>query len=156
MHDDSVTASAKPVYVSDSIGFEDDDEEADQYNNYNPDRKSRGSSYFAKGGQNFKGKKVTANNDFDNMSEVGGSVYAKNQNFVSKKPVVGAGVVKINSSGGIDSDDDGDLQNDRRITRVINNAVFEDNEGSDDEAYKYVNNAGKKVNHNRRNSDDSN
>jgi hypothetical protein len=90
------------------------------------------------------------------MSEVGGSVYAKNQNFVSKKPVVGAGVVKINSSGGIDSDDDGDLQNDRRITRVINNAVFEDNEGSDDEAYKYVNNAGKKVNHNRRNSDDSN
>jgi hypothetical protein len=49
---------------------------------------------------------------------VSGSVYAKNQNFVSKKPVVGAGVVKINSNGGIDSDDDGDLQNDRRITRI--------------------------------------
>ena len=47
-----------------------------------------------------------------------GSVYAKNQNYVSKKPVMGAGVVKINSSGGIDSDDDGDLQNDRRITRI--------------------------------------
>ena len=29
MHDDYVTASAKPVYVSDSIGFEDDEEEAD-------------------------------------------------------------------------------------------------------------------------------
>jgi hypothetical protein len=49
---------------------------------------------------------------------VSGSVYAKNQNFVSKKPVVGAGVVKINSSGGNDSDDDGDLKNDRRITRI--------------------------------------
>jgi uncharacterized repeat protein (TIGR03847 family) len=28
VHDDRVTASAKPVYVSDSIGFEDDEEEA--------------------------------------------------------------------------------------------------------------------------------
>lgn len=69
---------------------------------------------------------------------------------------MGAGVVKINSNGGIDSDDDGDLQNDRRITRIQNNAVFDDDEGSDDESYKYANNAGKKVNHNRRNSDESN
>jgi hypothetical protein len=34
--------------------------------------------------------------------------------------------------------------------------VFDDIDGSDDENYKYANNAGKKVNHNRRNSDDSN
>ena len=90
------------------------------------------------------------------MSDASGSVYVKNQNFVSKKPVVGAGVIKINANGGIDSDDDLDLQNDRRITKIQNNAIFDDNEGSDDDSYKFANTTGKKVNHNRRNSDDSN
>lgn len=80
----------------------------------------------------------------------------KNPNLVSKKPVTGAGVVQINSNGGIDSDDDGDMRNDRRITKIQNNAIFDDNEGSDDESYKYINNTGSKVNHNRRNSDYSN
>lgn len=52
------------------------------------------------------------------MSDDGGSVYVKNANLVSKKPVTGAGVIQINANGGIDSDDDGDLRNDNRITKI--------------------------------------
>ena len=69
------------------------------------------------------------------MSDDGGSVYVKNANLVSKKPVTGAGVIQINANGGIDSDDDGDFRNDRRITKIQNNAIFDDDAGSEDEAY---------------------
>jgi hypothetical protein len=44
-------------------------------------------------------------------------MYAKNH--VSKKPVVGAGAVKIHANGGIDSDDDeSNNRNSRRITKM--------------------------------------
>ena len=99
---------------------------------------------------------MTANRDADNISDNDGSVYVKGKNYESRKTRVGAGVIQINSKGGIDSDDDSGMleKNDRRITRIVNNQPFE-NENSDDESYKQSNNYGKAVNINRKNSDDS-